>query len=131
MTGILSPAEAVLFWEQGQADQRHALEVAHRVLATRPGDREAARAALLHDIGKRGLNLGAIGRSLATVLDGLGVRLRGRYLAYREHGRRGAESLAAVGAGELAVTFAREHPGRAPAGTDPEQWAALLDADHG
>ena len=130
VNGLLARAEAALFWEQSTPDQRHALQVARRVLVSRPGDREAAGAALLHDVGKRGLRLGAVHRSVATVMYGLKMPLRGSYEAYRAHGPLGAEALEAVDAGALAVAFARYHPAAAPPATDPEQWQALLDADH-
>jgi hypothetical protein len=61
---------------------------------------------------------------------GLNVPLRGSYEAYRAHGPLGAEALEAIDAGALAVAFARHHPGSEPSGIDPEQWQALLDADH-
>ena len=52
VVGLLTPEEAELFWSQHPADQRHAIEVAHRTLRSRPGSRTLARAGLLHDIGK-------------------------------------------------------------------------------
>ena len=127
---MLREGEALIFWQQPMADQRHALDVAHRVLVSRPGDREAARAALLHDVGKRRVGLGALQRSFATVLAGLRIPLPGSYRAYLDHGPVGARELESVGAGQLAVAFARYHPGAAPADMDTEQWAALLEADH-
>ena len=130
MGGLLVDHEVQLFWEQASPDQRHALEVARRVLTMRPGDREAARAALLHDVGKRGIGLGAVHRSVATVLGGLGIPVTGKYRVYREHGRIGARALEAVGAEGLVVAFARHHPGSAPPDADREQWRALLEADH-
>lgn len=128
---MLADREAPLFWEQAGPDQRHALIVARRVLVERPGDREAARAALLHDVGKRALGLGALQRSLATVIIRLGLPLGENYRAYHEHGRIGASDLEAAGADGLVVAFALHHPGPAPPDVDPEQWRALLEADHG
>jgi hypothetical protein len=128
---LLTPPEALLFFRQRPQDQRHALDVARRVLEARPGDRTAANAALLHDVGKIDGSPGAVGRSLATVLAGLGVPLRGSYLRYREHAGRGAALLETAGAGPLAVAFARHHPGGPPDGVDASQWRALLGADHG
>jgi len=127
---LLTPAEAELFWSQHPADQRHAIEVAHRALRARPGSRTLARAGLLHDVGKSGVNLGAIGRSVATVLDASGIRLRGRFARYRRHGELGAEVLESAGVEPLIVAFAREHPGPAPDGLDSADWTVLLDADN-
>jgi len=127
---LLTPAEAELFWSQHPADQRHAIEVAHRALRSRPGSRLLARAGLLHDVGKSVVDLGAVGRSLATVFDAGGIRLRGRFACYRRHGEVGAEVLESAGVEPLIVAFAREHPGPAPEGLDPADWAVLLEADH-
>ena len=138
----LSPAEQMevarlldgstlrLFYLQQAADQRHAFTVAERV---RPGikDRSAVlKAALLHDVGKTEVRLGAIGRSAATVLDAMGVRLPARFARYRRHGAIGAELLEKAGCDPLTVAFARGHPGPVSDGVDPETWEALAEADH-
>jgi hypothetical protein len=137
----LSPAEqqevadrlaeqgAALFWSQDAADQRHAYDVAERVAAALPGDDEAYAAALLHDVGKRHSRLGAIGRSIATVLDAAGAPLPAPMRRYRGHGALGAEDLAAAGYGGLVVAFAAHHPAAAPHAVDRARWQALLDAD--
>lgn len=130
ISALLADSESSLFWRQAMQDQRHGLDVARRVLIARPGDRLAARAALLHDVGKVGIGLGAIQRSLATVLDAFGVPLRGAYETYRRHGIVGAEHLQTIGADDLVVSFARHHPGPPPNGADSQQWQVLLDADH-
>ena len=130
VVGLLTPEEAELFWSQHPADQRHAIEVAHRTLRSRPGSRTLARAGLLHDIGKSGVDLGAVGRSLATVLDAAGIQLKGRFARYRRHGELGAVVLESAGVEPLIVAFARAHPGPAPEGFDPADWAVLLDADN-
>lgn len=127
---LLTPAEAELFWSQHPADQRHAIDVANRVLRSRPDAQTLARAGLLHDVGKSGVDLGAIGRSLATVMDAAGIRLRGRFARYRHHGELGAELLESAGVEPLIVAFAREHPGPPPEGQDSADWAVLLEADH-
>jgi hypothetical protein len=119
-----------MFWEQSSQDQRHGLVVARRVLEDLPGDRSAAVAALLHDVGKRGIGLGAVHRSVATVMSGLRLPLRGSYRIYRNHGSIGADALAAAGAEDLTVAFARHHPGPPPPEVDPVRWRVLLDADH-
>ena len=128
---MLADREATLFWGQGGPDQRHALDVARRVLVKRPGDRAAARAALLHDVGKRAVGLGALQRSLATVMIRLGLPLGEGFRAYRDHGSIGARDLEAAGAEGLVVAFARHHPGPVPPDVDAEQWDVLLEADHG
>lgn len=120
-----------MFFDQQMQDQRHALAVARRVLQHRAGDREAARAALLHDVGKIGIHMGAVSRSIATILDHAGFRLRGRWLRYRRHGPVGAAMLEEVGASPLEIEFARRHPGPAPDGVDSAAWDALLDSDQG
>jgi hypothetical protein len=127
--GLLGDGEWELFWGQGSADQRHALQVSRRVLESRPGDRAAAKAALLHDVGKRHVRMGALQRSLATVLDGLRLPLPRPYRRYRDHGEMGARDLESVGAGELTVAFARYHASERPSGVDEQQWAALARAD--
>lgn len=120
---------ARVFWEQQHADQRHAVDVARRVAATLPDDDGAVRAALLHDVGKRNSDTGAVTRSIATVLDAMRLPITPRMGAYRRHGPIGADELEGIGCDPLAVAFARHHPGPAPDGIDPARWAALLDAD--
>jgi hypothetical protein len=120
---------AGLFWSQAFPDQRHAVDVARRVLAALPDDPGAVEAALLHDIGKLQANIGAVSRSIATVLDSVGMPMTTRMRSYRDHGRRGAVALEEAGCGPLAVAFARHHPGPAPAGTDSARWKVLIDAD--
>ena len=116
---------AALFWAQRPEDQRHAIEVARRV----GDDPELVEAALLHDVGKVQAPLGAVARSLATVLGSLGLPMPGSWRRYRDHGTLGAAALEAVGASPLAVAFARHHPGAAPKGIDPSRWARLAAAD--
>lgn len=120
---------AELFWSQSGPDQRHAIDVARRVSATLPDDSGAVEAALVHDIGKVQASIGAVSRSIATILDSVGMPMTGRMRTYRDHGERGAVALEEAGCGPLAVAFARYHPGPAPAGTDPARWKVLIDAD--
>lgn len=127
---LLSDAEASLYWEQQYQDQRHSLEVASRVAAMLEADPAVLRAALLHDVGKRRSRLGAVSRSLATVLGSAGLPMPERFVAYRAHGALGARELAEIGCEPLVVEFARWHPGRAPDGIDPNAWDALVDADN-
>ncbi len=86
-------------------------------------------AALLHDVGKRHARLGAIGRSIATVFDAVGIPLTTPMSRYRSHGSIGAAELSAAGFDGLVVSFAANHPGPAPEGIDEDRWAALLEAD--
>lgn len=126
---LLTEGDRALFWAQPTADQRHGLDAARRVLAAAPGRRELARAALLHDVGKRHARLGVIGRSLASALDVLRLPTRGRLGAYLDHGPAGAEDLGSAGAEELVVAFAQHHHGSRPAAINEEDWALLLAAD--
>lgn len=120
---------ADLFWLQSVPDQRHAIDVARRVSGARPNDSGAVKAALLHDIGKAEANIGAVARSIATVLASAGLPMTTSMRTYREHGQRGAAVLEEADCGSLAVAFARYHPGPVPSGTDPARWKALSDAD--
>jgi hypothetical protein len=63
---LLSPEEWSLFSEQAGFDRRHAIGVA-RVVLELTDNPLAARAALLHDIGKVDCRLGPVGRSAATL----------------------------------------------------------------
>jgi putative nucleotidyltransferase with HDIG domain len=125
----LDEPAAELFWAQSTADQRHAFDVATRVAAVLPGDDEAFVAALLHDVGKRHAGLGAVRRSIATVLGGVGLPMTASMQIYRGHGPVGAAELRAVGFDGLVVDFAAGHPSRAPDGADGDRWNALLKAD--
>jgi putative nucleotidyltransferase with HDIG domain len=115
-----------LFYEQRVEDQRHAIDVASLV----ESDPDLIEAALLHDIGKTRAHLGAIERSLATIWIATSLPIWGDWLLYREHGPIGAELLEAHGAGDLAVSFARYHPGEPPASCNRSRWIALENADH-
>ncbi len=125
----LDGAAAALFWEQDAPDQRHAFDVATRVALRLPGDAEAFVAALLHDVGKRHAHLGAVGRSMATAFDGLGLPMTSSMHRYRLHGPIGAAELEAAGMSGLVSAFAAFHPGPPPAGMDAARWRALLEAD--
>ena len=125
---VLRPDLAKLFWQQAPMDQRHAYEVARRAAGVLGEDRAALTAALLHDVGKRHSRAGAIGRSLATILDSLQLPLPADWQRYRDHEQLGAADLAEQGADVLAVAFAS---GRRPAAGEFEAhvWDALIAAD--
>ena len=125
----LSKPCAELFWKQSDPDQRHALTVARRVAASLPADEEAIEAALLHDIGKWRPKVGALSRSVATVLAYARVPMTRRMWAYRDHGRRGSIELEDAGCGRLAVEFARLHPAPDSDEFDADRWQVLLEAD--
>ena len=123
---VLTANEAQLFWRQQAIDQRHAWQVADRVRTIVGDDEDAIAAALLHDVGKLHSGLGPISRSVATVLDHLGLPMPQRWLRYRQHEELGAADLRAVGARSLAIAFAAgEQSG------DPAVWNALIAADNG
>ncbi|MEN8040364.1 MAG: hypothetical protein ABFR95_02575 [Actinomycetota bacterium] len=124
--GILRPDLAREFFLQRPEDQRHALDVLRAV----GGHDDLAEAALMHDIGKTASDLGAIGRSLATIWSALGFTPRGRWLTYVDHGEIGATLLEQLGAGDLTVAFARFHPGPPPPGVDTRSWHLLESADN-
>lgn len=125
----LDEPAAQLFWAQSAADQSHAFDVATRVEASLPEDDKAIVAALLHDVGKRHAGLGAVGRSIATVLDGIGLPMTASMQMYRSHGPIGAAELSAAGFEGLVVDFAANHPGPVPPGVEADRWNALLKAD--
>jgi hypothetical protein len=114
-----------LFYKQRVEDQRHALDVARRV-QDRP---HLIEAALMHDIGKTEIGLGAIGRSVATLWALTSLPIWGEWLLYIDHGPRGADLLEDAGAGDLALAFARHHPGPVPSGFDEADWHLLETAD--
>lgn len=106
----LLPGELELWSRMSVADQRHAYEVAQRVLhlladeATRP----VIAAALLHDVGKVESGLGTFGRSLATVLANMGVEAEW-VRRYRAHNEIGQRLLELAGSDELTSKWAYEH----------------------
>lgn len=126
---LLTPADAPLFWAQATADQRHALSAARLVVAARPGRGDLARAALLHDVGKRHAPLGLIGRTIASLLELTRLPAPGRLGRYLDHCNTGAADLERGGAEPIVVAFARHHHGTRPAGIGEADWRALLAAD--
>lgn len=126
---VLRAAEHDLFWRQPVLDLDHAVRGARHLRARAPGRTDLVRAFLLHDVGKRHARLGVVGRSIATGLDMLGIRLSPRHKAYLDHGEVGAAELAALGCDALTVAFARHHHGPVPAGVDASDWSLLVSAD--
>ena len=128
---IANQREADAFWDQPREDQRHGLASARYVRSTHPDRTDLARAALLHDVGKRHAGLGIVGRSLAGAARTLGIETSGRLREYLLHGVRAADELAEAGADRLVVEFARHHHDSAPPPTiAPEDWSTLVAADH-
>lgn len=117
---------ASLFFLMQPSDQRHSYEVFRRV----DFNPELAEAALLHDVGKSISALGPFQRSIATVCRFMHIPVRGRWKSYLAHGAVGATMLEEAGAGALAVTFTRVHPGEPPLGVETESWDALAAADN-
>ncbi len=129
VAGLLGERLAGLFWQQEPMDQRHGIDAARLVLARRPGSHQLARAALLHDIGKRHATLGVPGRIAATLLAIARVPVRGRMRVYLEHAERGARELEAAGADPITVAYARHQDGLRPDAIEPGAWALLKQAD--
>jgi putative nucleotidyltransferase with HDIG domain len=128
VTGWLRPSEVDLYYAQPAHDQRHGLEAALFV-SSHTERTELARAALLHDIGKRQARLGPIGRSLVTAWTKLGGKPGRRGRKYLDHGPIGARELTAVGAEPVVVAFAATHHHSRPAEIDPDDWGILQQAD--
>ncbi len=122
-------AERSMYWDQPRADQRHGLASARLVRASRPRRADLVRAALLHDVGKHRAGLGPVGRSLATIVDRLGIAGPVRFAHYLDHGRIAARELRRAGAEPLVVAFALHHHRARPEEISREDWALLQSAD--
>ena len=109
--------------------QRHGIDAARYVLARRPGDQAAARAALLHDVGKRRARLGVPGRVAATLLALARIPAPGRLGVYLDHAALGADDLAAAGAEALVVSYARHQDGDRPGEVPGTVWDLLRQSD--
>jgi hypothetical protein len=127
VSGSISIELCRLFYTHRPEDQRHAVDVASRV----PDDPAVIEAALLHDIGKTTVHMGAIERSCATLWAMTSLPIWGDWLSYRDHGPIGADLLEAHGADALAVAFTRYHPGEPPTTYNRRYWIALEQADSG
>jgi putative nucleotidyltransferase with HDIG domain len=126
---LLRAGERELFWRQQVADQRHAVSAVDVVVAARPGRTDLARAALLHDVGKRHARLGVPGRTLASIVELLRLPAPGRLGRYLDHGAIGAAELRAAGAEAVVVDFALWHHGEQPGTIQSDDWQVLADAD--
>lgn len=126
---LLGAEERDVFFSQSFADQQHAHHTMIRAQGS-TAEPTVLRAALLHDVGKAGNRLGAIGRSLSTLLDAAGLPLWPAARRYRNHGPIGGELLGELGAEPLVVDFATRHPDPDPGPHDPSAWRILLAADH-
>ena len=126
---LRSPIERDMFWGQPKADQRHGLEAARSVATGCPGRDDLIRAALLHDTGKRHARLGPLRRSWTVLRCSIGLAPTPRMAYYLEHGRLGADELAAASAEPLVVAYTRHHHGERPDGINAEDWALLAAAD--
>jgi len=129
VAGLLTPAEAALFWAQPVADQSHGVASFRAVIRDQPSRRDLGRAALLHDVGKRHAGLGTMGRSIASALAFAHIAVSGRYAAYLDHGSLGAADLRHAGSDPLSIGFAADHHGARPDRIDPDDWAILVAAD--
>lgn len=117
----LSSQERAIWRRLDDGDRAHALVVARRYLARRPGaDRPEMAAALLHDCGKVESGLGTWARVIATIV---GPRTE-RFRRYADHERLGADLLRAAGSDELTLALVARSPA-AP----PHLLRALADAD--
>jgi putative nucleotidyltransferase with HDIG domain len=125
----LSAAEAEVFWSQPVPDLAHAVRSALSIAKVAPGRLDLARAALLHDVGKRHSDTGTVGRSLATALSLVRLPTSERMASYLEHARLGAEELSALGCEDVVVQFARHHHDARPTHIAVADWEILLDAD--
>jgi hypothetical protein len=114
-----------LFITMNPQDQRHAIEVARRV-----DDDALLEAALLHDVGKSASQVGALGRSLATIASAVSIPVSGSWDLYLDHGKIGGSMLETAGADAITIAFARFHPGPPPPGVSPAHWHALEEADN-
>lgn len=118
-----------LFVSQQTADQRHGYATGRRVLGRGVTDTDIIAAGALHDVGKRESRLGAVGRTLATLLMAAGLPMPRRMAGYRDHGALGAEILEKAGAPGVVVRFARHHQGARPGSIPVDVWEILHDAD--
>ena len=118
----LTDGERALWRRMNNPDRRHAIEVAHKVVATlgAAATRPVIAAALLHDVGKVESGLRTPGRVAATLLWSLapsawvdswaqGSRVQRRMAQYRLHPTIGERLLRDAGADPLTSAWAADH----------------------
>lgn len=131
LAGVLDEEPGLrLFWSQPTPDLRHSHDVARWVADREPARRDLQVAALLHDVGKRHAQLGALGRTLATLLRGARIPEESRPALYTRHGPIGANELRRAGYTGIVVEFAAHHHGERSPDVDDADWDLLLEADH-
>ena len=133
----LGPAELRCFMALQARERRHAMDVAEWLLRRGSPSPDLLTAALLHNAGKGPIHLHE--RVAYTLLRQFAPRLldrlaaprgggfRGAMAAHRDHPRRGADLLAAIGVRPRVLGLVRGHHDPA-APSDPEL-AALIEAD--
>ena len=129
MRGWLQTPEIDLFFSQPAFDQRHGFESARHTAELANSRHDLIRSALLHDVGKRHVRMGPIGRSLVSVWAKLGGKTTGRWRAYLDHGQIAAQELSEIREEPIVVDFARHHHGERPPSIGPEDWDLLIRAD--
>lgn len=127
--GWLTPEEFELFATQDVRDQAHGYRSGAFAWNLLPERGDLIRAATLHDVGKRHSHMGAIGRSVASILIKFRLPLTTRMKAYREHGEYGANALTALGSVPVAIEFARSHHRSRPDEIAQEDWDVLQASD--
>lgn len=92
--GVLVEAEMALWLAMDPRDRRHSVVVTKRFLEAAPSaTREEVAGALLHDVGKSTVELGRVGRAVATL-----APVTAAMRKYRRHEPIGADLLRRVGA---------------------------------
>lgn len=125
----LSPAEAEIFFAQSYQDQAHGFQAGSYVADRQPERHDLIRAATLHDVGKRHANLGALGRSLASLAIKANLPMSPRMELYRDHPRLGADELREAGSSETVMAFTRWHHRARPDSISSGDWKLLVAAD--